>query len=538
MRQAVDKREPAPTQTALTGGEALVRALEAHGVDVVFGIPGTHSLPIYRHLAGSRIRHVLPRHEQGAAFAADGYARSSGRPGVCVVTTGPGVTNAATAAAEAYSDSIPMLIVSPGVPTDVYRRELGYVHEAKDLSRAMDSLVAWSHRAESPADVVTLIDRAFNEFATHRPRPVHVEIPLDVLKASGEVVIEETRPQPAPSPDARRITEAVAILEAARRPALVVGGGAQGAAIEVAKLARALDAIVFSTANGKGAFPETDELCVGATLCFAAGSEAITGSDAVTVVGSDLGDSDLEGRPLKPGGRVIRIDIDPAQLNKNLDADCPIEGDAAAALEAIVARLAARRPGNGARRASEVRARLQPEIERKAEGLIEAAGAIQRSLKPGTIVVCDTSMICWDALIPARFAGTPRSCLNPTAYATLGYALPAGIGAKLANPQKDVIVVAGDGAIMFTIAELATAVQENLTLPIVVTNNQGYGEIRRGMIASGIEPIGVTFDAPDFVLLAEAFRARGVRVDSAAALEAAVGEALQASGPTLIEVVF
>jgi acetolactate synthase-1/2/3 large subunit len=521
----------------MSAGEAVIRSLETHGVECVFGIPGTHSLPIYKYLAGSRIRHVLPRHEQGAGFAADGYARASGRPGVCIVTTGPGVTNIATAAAEAYSDSVPMLIISPGMPTDVYGREAGYVHEAKDQSKAMGNLVAWSHRATSPADVTASINRAFGEFASSRPRPVHLEIPLDIFEL--EEAVDTARPA-SPSPprvDEARITEALDMLNSARCPGLLLGGGAQGASAEVTALARALDAIVVTSANGKGAFPERDELAIGAVLNFAAGRDALVACDVVVAVGTELSDSDLEGAELDIPGHVIRIDIDAGQLQKHLASDCAIHADAAEAVRQLLAGLKPRQPSDGAARARHARARLENPIAERADGLTDAVDAIRRCVEDDTIVVCDTSMLSWNGLAPARLVNSPRSFLNPTGYATLGYALPAGIGAKLAHPYRGVIVVIGDGGILFTLSELATAVQEKLCLPIVVTNNTGYGEIRHGMIARGIEPIGVTFDAPNFSLIAQAFGAHSATVADGPQLETALRAALEAHGPTLIEVV-
>jgi acetolactate synthase-1/2/3 large subunit len=178
---------------------------------------------------------------------------------------------------------------------------------------------------------------------------------------------------------------------------------------------------------------------------------------------------------------------------------------------------------------------LDPEIAARADGSIAAARAIQSCIDDQTIVACDTSMLCYNGIIPARFARTPRSCLNPTGYATLGYALPAGIGAQLAQPERQVIVVAGDGGILFTLPELSMAVDLKLRLPIVVVNNRGYGEIRQAMVARGIEPFGVTFDPPKFPLVAEAFGARGVRVSEASQLEREVRAAFDADGPTLIE---
>jgi thiamine pyrophosphate-dependent acetolactate synthase large subunit-like protein len=520
----------------LSGGEAVVRALEAHGVELVFGIPGTHSLAIYKHLGRSQIRHVLPRHEQGAGFAADGYARASGRPGVCIVTSGPGVTNIATAAAEAHADSVPMLIISPGMPTDVYRRDVGYLHEAKDQSRAMDSLVAWSHRAVSPSDVLTTIDRAFWEFASCRPRPVHLEIPLDVLDAEEDVSL--SAPTPAALPDVSRasIQVALGILEGAARPGLLVGGGAQGAAGAVRHLAQRLGAIVVTTATGKGAFPEDDELAVGATLNYRATREALAACDALLAVGTELSDVDLEDGKLVVPGRVIRIDIDSGQLNKNLTADCAIHADAAVAIGHLLAGLKPRDRVAGAERAHEARSRLAGEVEAKAAGMLQVVGSIQRCLDDDTIVVCDNSMLCYYGVIPALRLKTPRTCLNPTGYATLGYALPAGIGAKLAQPERRVVVVTGDGGLMFTLSELATAVEERLQLAIVVANNHGYGEIRAQMATRGIEPVGVSFDPPDFALVAKAFGAQGAVASDAMQLEGAIRAAYQRPGPTLIEI--
>lgn len=529
----------APTGTrrlTMDGGEAVVRGLEACGVDVVFGIPGTHSLPIYRHLASSSIRHVLPRHEQGAGFAADGYARASGRPGVCIVTTGPGVTNVATAAAQAYSDSVPMLIISPGMPASVYRRDVGYVHEAKDQSAAMQNLVAWSHRATSPADVAQRIRQAFDEFTSRRPRPVHLEIPLDVFDSAEELALSEAAPaRPAPPPE-EAIAVAATLLRSATRPGMVLGGGAQGASADATALARALGAIVATTANGKGTFPEHDELALGAVLNFPAARAALAECDVLLIVGSELGDSDLEAATLETRGKVIRVDIDAAQLDKNLKAGCAIQGDAREVLGRLLAALPPRDPSEGRRRASAARDRLSADIASKAGGLAPFVEAIANSTHDA-IVVCDTSMLAWNGIIPARLIDRPRSCLNPTGYATLGYALPAAVGAKLAEPERDVVAVIGDGGILFTVAELATAVEQKLSLAVVVTNNRGYGEIRHGMEVRGIEPIGVTFEPPNFGELASAFGAASARPANAGELEDSIRTAFGAGRPTLIEVV-
>jgi len=519
----------------MTGGEAVIRALEAHGVMHVFGIPGTHTLPMDRYLAGSSICHLQPRHEQGAGFAADGYARASGRPGVCIVTSGPGVTNLATAAAQAYSDSVPMLVISPGMPGDVYRRGTGYLHEAKDQSRAMDNLVAWSHRATSPSDVAATVYRAFEEFASSRPRPVHLEIPLDVLDANESVSLPAPATPARPEPSRSSIEEALGILAGAQRPGLLLGGGAQDAAVEVSHLARVLDAIVFTSANGKGAYPELDELAVGVALGYAAGRAALAECDVVVAIGTEVSLVDLEGEALDLGGRVIRIDIDAGQLNMNLASECGIHSDAAAAVRELLAGLTPARTHDGAARAREARSRLEPEIQERGMASLAAAAAIRSCFDDNTVVVCDTSMLCYNGIIPARFASTPRSVLNPTGYATLGYALPAGIGAKLAQPDRRVVVLSGDGGILFTLSELSVAVDHKLPLPIVVVNNRGYGEIRQAMVSRGIEPFGVTFDPRRFPLVGEAFGAKGKLVSAPDELVRALRMAFEADGPTLIE---
>src|SRR5687768_6340198 len=202
---------------SMTGGEAVARALRACGVDLVFGIPGTHTLPIHRHLTASGIRHVTPRHEQGGGYAADGYARVSGRPGVVVTTSGPGLINAATPAATAYADSVPMLVVSPSMPTGVEGRDTGYLHESKSQGLAMDALLAWSRQARSPAEAAIAIAEAFEHFAAERPRPVHVEIPVDVLEAVGEATASAPVVRGADLDDAA-VEQAAAALAAAQRP--------------------------------------------------------------------------------------------------------------------------------------------------------------------------------------------------------------------------------------------------------------------------------------------------------------------------------
>ncbi|MFC5236460.1 5-guanidino-2-oxopentanoate decarboxylase [Pseudonocardia zijingensis] len=516
------------------GGAAVVETLAAHGVDTVFGIPGTHNLELYRHLAACGIRAVTPRHEQGAGYAAEGYARVSGRPGVVLTTSGPGLTNAMTAAATAYAESQPVLFLSPGVPTGTEGADLGRLHETKDASGAMAHLVRRSRRVGSPEEAADAVTEAFASFRGARPRPVHVEIPLDVLEAhwgGSPWVGAVTAP---PAPDAADVRRAAALLAGARRPLVIAGGGAVDAAAEVRALAEALGAPVATTVNGKGVLDESHPLAVGAAVRLRALQKAATGSDALLVVGSELGDSDLwEGRI--GGGTVIRCDVDPAQLHKNCQADVALLGDAATTLRALLAELPRRPDAPGD--AGELRDACRAEARADAGSHERINGAVRAALPADAVLAGDSSQVTYlgsvhffDVPAPRRFCCTPG-------YATLGYGLPAAIGASLARPGRPAAVLLGDGAFLFSVQELATAVDLGLPLPIVVVDNGGYGEIRDQQVARGIPPTGVDLPVPDLAALAGAFGAHGVRTSDPGALTALVADALSADRPTLIHLI-
>ncbi len=289
----------------VTGGAAVVDALAAHGVRHVFGIPGTHNLEIYRYLPGSGIGHVVTRHEQGAGYAADGYARVTGGPGVIVTTSGPGITNAITALATAYADSVPVLAVSPGPPRGMVRADVGWLHEVKDQQAALDAVTARSIRVESADDVPEIVADVFEGFASTRPRPVHLEVPVDVLEGEWERRAAPVLPSPEPvgvgHPHGKEVAR---LLREAESPVLVVGGGGRRAAAEVLALAEH-GVPVLTTVNGKGVLDETHPASLGASVRLPAAHRVMNDADLLIVVGSELGDSDLWGgvvRPGKPGG--------------------------------------------------------------------------------------------------------------------------------------------------------------------------------------------------------------------------------------------
>jgi 5-guanidino-2-oxopentanoate decarboxylase len=524
---------PAPAAVTMTGGEAVVRGLAAAGVDLLFGIPGTHTLPIHRHLTVAGIRHVTPRHEQGGAYAADGYARVSGRPGVVLATTGPGVINTATGAATAYADSVPVLVISPAMPTAVEGRDTGFLHESKDQGGAMGALVAWSRRARSPQDAADAIGDAFAHFATERPRPVHVDVPIDVLDGQGPVELAAHGRAATGGADAAAIDRAAEALRRADRPAIVLGGGARGAADAATRLAERLGAPVVTTVNGKGIVDERHPLSLGTSVRLPAVHRWLAERDVVLAVGTELGEADWWGPPPALAGRLIRVDLDRGQLQKNVPAEVAIEGDARPTIDALAEAI-----GDGAGRPelAAARAAIRDEALRDGAPFEPLIAAIDEALGPDGVLAGDSTKAAYYGAAHFLPMDARRRFIYPTGYATLGYALPAAIGAKLAAPDRPVIALVGDGGLLFTVSELVTAVELGLPLPVVVANDRGYGEIRDQMRAAGIEPVGVDLRVPDLPRLGEAFGGAGVRVDDPGTLAPVLRDALERSGPTLIEV--
>ncbi|MET9800386.1 5-guanidino-2-oxopentanoate decarboxylase [Streptomyces sp. NPDC006368] len=512
-----------------TGGELLVSALRANGVEAVFGIPGTHNLEIYRHLGPGRLRVVTPRHEQGAGYAADGYARVTGRPGVVVTTSGPGLLNAAAAAGQAYSDSVPLLIISPGMPLD-HDRGSGLLHEVKDQSAALASVCARSRRVRTLPEMVRVLAGMFTDFALGRPRPVHLEVPYDLLARTADITVPPAvRALPA-APSEAAVRAAAATLSEARRPALVVGGGARGAVADVRALAELLGAPTVTTANGKGVFPESHPLSLGAGLHLREVRRFLHGADAVLAVGTELAETDSWDEPLRFGGRLVRVDLDPDQLHRPFAAH-PLAGDAATVLA-------------GLRRAIGPRSAARPPDVRAARSAVTAYGerwrpiveALRAALPEDTVLVNDSAQVCYFGALTGFAVEGPGRFLYPTGFGTLGYALPAAIGAGIGAPERPVAVLTGDGGLQFTVNELATAVEAGRPLPVVVVNNGGYGMIRQEMAERGCPPVGVDLHGPDFPALSRAYGGAGAHAASPAELRDAVAKALTTPGPTVIEV--
>ena len=514
----------------LTGGELVVRSLAAHGVELVFGIPGTHNLELYAHLERHGIRHVSPRHEQGAGYAADGYARASGRPGVVVTTAGPALMNVAAAAGQAQSDSVPLLVVAPGMPRAHPTASTGFLHEMPSQQRAMSGVVERSVRVMSHAELGREVADAFAAFRSRRPRARYVEVPLDLLTESAAADVPVAPEAAAAAP---RVGAAVELLRSAERPGVIAGGGAAGAAEALVVLAERLGAPVITTANGSGAILDGHPLALGARISLPAARAWLESCDVVLAVGTELGESDLWGPPLELSGKLVRVDIDPAQAHSNNVATVAVIGDARTALEAIADALeTCERTGD----ASDVRARLDAEHRRRAAPWLDWLAAIDGVLGDDAIVAGDSAMCCYYGALGGLPARRPRSFLYPTGFGTLGYAVPAAMGAALAFPDRRVLALSGDGGLMFTLPELASVAALGVPLPVVVFVNEGYGEIRDEMVDAGFTPVGVDLPPPDLPAAARALGGAGAHAPDAAALAAEIEAAFERRAPTVITV--
>lgn len=525
-----------------TTASAIVALLKGYGVDTVFGIPGVHTIELYRGIVDSGLRHVTPRHEQGAGFMADGYARSTGNPGVCFLISGPGLTNALTAIAQAYSDSVPMLIISA-----VHRRKdiglgRGFLHELPAQRELMSQVTAFSHTIMDPGSLREVLGRAFAIFGSARPRPVHIEIPIDLMDAPYYGSLEPITVPAAPYPDPRAIAEAAAMLVDARAPAIIAGGGAAGASGALLATAELLDAPVVLTTAAKGVLRADHPLCLGSTIRRPEIRDFLADSDVVLAVGTELGETDrwMGGHGLVTGGALIRIDIESEQLVRMADPMLCIVSDAGAALSALNLELGHRaqcgQPGKGASRAEGIKQRMNPSWRDDVELHALLMKTIADSVPDDVIVAADSTQIVYTGVqdFPSM---QPRSWLTScTGFGTLGYALPAAIGAKLANPDRDVLCLIGDGGLMFTVAELTTAVDENIAFPIIVWNNGGYGEIALYMDKAQVPRCGVGLYVPDLCAIALAFGCKAERPASLEALKAAIVRSFSASAPTLIEI--
>ncbi len=526
------------------GAKAVIRLLEKEGVDCMFGYPGAATIPIYDELLESSVRHVLVRHEQCAAHMADGYARASGRIGVCMATSGPGSTNLVTGVATAYADSSPMLVLTGQVGTSMLGNA---AFQEADTFSLMMPITKHNYRVLEPEGIPEAIGRGINIAMTGRKGPVHVDLPVDVIKGQlPDSMLTEEYPMPAPMEDFTRMTEAARALLEAQRPVILAGGGAiwASAGPEVAGLAEMLLAPVITTLMGKGIMPEEHPLCLGMLGMHGRESarNALMESDLVLAVGTRFSDRTIPNpNDLPLSTRIIHIDVDPVEARRNPRTKVALVGDAKQALRGLM-RSISRGKGETewSARVREMRSRCRCELMcedvpiRPKRAIYELA----RLIDDDTII---TTEVGQNQMWAAHFLKVrhPRQFITSGGMGTMGFGLPAAIGAKMAMPSRKVVDVAGDGSLMMVFQELATAMAEELPVTILLLNNGWLGMVRQWQkLFWGQRYSGTSLgQLPDFVKLAEAYGAGGVRVERPSEIREALVRGMGSDVPFLIDVI-
>jgi acetolactate synthase-1/2/3 large subunit len=522
--------------TVMTTGDAIVESLIAHGVDTVFGIPGAHMYDFNDALARRRdaIRFITARHEQGAAYMAYGYAKSSGRVGVYSVVPGPGVLNSAAALCTAYGATAPVLCITGNIMSHLIGRGRGQLHELPDQLALLRGLTKWAERIDHPTAAPQVMAEAFRQLASGRIRPVAVEAPWDVFGQKAEVApAARLPPIPAPTPDPEAIAAAAKLIGAAKRPLITVGAGAQHAGEAVLRLASLLQAPVTAHRSGKGVVSDDSRYALNSVAAYEYWKEA----DLLIGIGSRLELQHFRWRWLPPNVKIIRIDIDPTEMVR-LKPHVGIVADSlagtAALTEALAASSAQPRASNE-RELAELRARAHGAI-RRVQPQMGYIDAIREVLPRDGFFVEE---IC-QAGFTSRF-GFP--VYGPRQYVTcgyqdnLGFGFGTALGVKVAHPGRPVVAVCGDGGFMFGSQELATAVQYRIPVVTVLFNNASYGNVRRDQLEQYRSRIlGADLVNPDFGKFTESFGALALRAENPAQLRAALDRALQADTPAVIEV--
>jgi len=524
-----------------TLGSYLIESLQTRGVRQIFGIPGVHNLELYRGLTTSGIRHVTARHEQGLGFMADGYARTTGEPGVCFTITGPGVTNILTAMAQAYGDSIPMIVVSSQNRRAEIGTGRGFLHELPDQLGLAAMVSASAERVETPAALPEALARAFAAATAHRPRPAYIEIPRDVLAADATALPRPalaSRPVPRPAAP-ELIAEAAQRLSRAHAPVILAGGGARCAAPEIQRLAETLGAPVVMTVNARGLLPPQHPLALSMSASLSAVRALIAAADTVLAVGTELGmtDYDMYCEGNFPAlQQLIRIDVEAPQLERNAHPSLALLGHARESVRAILAAgLAAAPQPRGAAAAHRARSEAYEGLSAPMRREIAFLNVI-RDTVPHAILVGDSTQPVYAGNLGFA-AATPGSWFNSaTGYGTLGYALPASSGAGLGAPARPVICLIGDGGLQFSLGELAIPRDVGAWTANVVWNHHGYGEIKTSMIALDIEPEGVNVRPPQFADLARAYGYEHRLIDGLESLERALREFASRRQVVMLEV--
>ena len=518
-----------------TGGEALVDALIAHGVDTVFGLPGAQTYGLFDalHRAQPGVRTVGARHEQACSYMAFGYARSTGRPAVCTVVPGPGLLNAGAGLLTAWGCNQPVLCLTGQVPRAFLDQGRGHLHEMADQLGTASGFTKWTARIEHPAQAPALVTEAFKQMRTGRPGPAVLEMPWDVFTQRAEILpVAPFAGALVPPPDTDVAEAAARLLAGARFPMIFVGGGAQGASDAILELAEMLDAPVVGFRSGRGIVSDAHEL----GLNIAAAWRLWPKVDVMLGIGTRLEVPGWRWPWKPPGQKSIRMDVDPVEFRR-APADIALLADAEAGTRALLTALRRQTVQRGARREAIRAASLAAEADiQSVQPQVAYLRAIRDVLPEQGIVTDEISQMgftAWYAYPVYR----PRTFISSGYQGTLGSGFPTALGVKVAHPQRPVVAICGDGGFMFAVQELATAVQYGIGVVTLVFNNNAFGNVRRDQrerFAGRL--LGSDLVNPDFLKLADAFGVASERVSSPEALRLSLARALESGAPRLIEV--
>ncbi len=536
-----------------TGARVLVECLKEEGVEHIFGYPGGAVLPIYDEIYDEvSIEHILVRHEQGAAHAADGYARVKGKPGVCMATSGPGATNLVTGIATAYMDSSPVIAITGQVPTTMIGKD---AFQEVDAVGVFMPITKHNYQIGKPEEIPEVVKEAFKIAITGRPGPVHIDVPKDVQEAEADIEIPKTveveglnvvkRGHPV------QVKRAAELLAEAERPVILAGGGCviSNATRELIELAELLGAPVATTLMGKGAFPEDHPLALGMAGMHGtkAANYALTECDVLLAVGcrfSDRTTGDPSG--FAPGAKIIHIDIDPAEIGKNIPVDVPIVGDAKLVLRDLIKELKRRKYLRERKRWGKRIEELKAEVEMPPEHTEsdqrisprELVRALHEALRDRDYIL--TTDVGQNQMWMARYfpVEEPRRFISSGGLGTMGFGLPAALGAKVAAPEKTVVAVVGDGGFLMTAQELATAVDNGIEVKVFVMDNRLLGMVAQWQRLFYDERLSESKldEKTDIVKLTESYGATGITVEEPSELESAVEEAFETPGTVVVDV--
>jgi acetolactate synthase I/II/III large subunit len=520
-----------PMQKTATriGGHVVAESLRALGVEVAFGIPGVHALPMWEGLRATELPVLGFRQELNAAFAADGYARATGRPAAVLVSTGPGAFMTLAPLAEASTAFVPVVVVASQIATGAIGRGGGELHETPDQPASFAPLVKWTGRASSTSEIPELLAEAWRRAATPPSGPVYVEVPFDVLRATAtERSVDEldARPHPLPLPPTADLAHAAGLLVRAERPLLIAGGGAvrSGATSELLELASRLDCPIATTYTGKGAVPERHTLAIGSAWDDPTHREIVAGADVLLVVGSWLG-YELTSSLRRFAGTLIQIDAAPERISANFPA-LGLLGDAKPILSTLLERIEPRTPQGGDERVAQVH------TSRPMGPTLDVLETVEEVLPEAGAASWDSTILAYAACSYLR-ASEPRQFLYPAGSSTLGYAFPAALGAAAALRDRPVLAIVGDGGLQYGIAELATATQHGLDVTLLLIDDGGYGILREYQDEAGFAHAGVNLDHPEFIGLFEAYGVPACRA-TPDDLGEALRHALHQRGPAAV----